>query len=446
MITELSPVDGSSGTLSDGTRLDDLFDFQRHRMSARVFSDPEIHKLEMSQIFGRTWLFVGFESEIPNPGDFVLRPMGDDSVIVNRGSDGSINILLNRCTHRGVQLCMIDYGSGTRFRCPYHGFTFGSDGRLVAMPSQDSWSAEAAGRSDLALRKARVATRGGLIFGTWNAEIPGFDEYLGEFAFYFDSIFCAVDDDLVPVGPPQRWALPFDWKIGTENSIGDGYHVAQLHNSMSDIMPVAAQEMFGAVGTDRRWGHGFFALPVPDEPMELAATMHWLPTEVHPQLEQHLSPEQLILLRNRTPASQVTIFPNTTWSIGPPHFFFLRTWQPLGPGKSEIWTWVLTHPHMPDEKKRALDQSVNFLFGPTGMIAQDDLIMFARNQRAASGTVGSHEFLNYGYSLGAPNKRGYVTQDGEWPGPGDVWLGIASDDHIWNYYVRWHHLMAGGDL
>lgn len=431
--------------LSDGTHLRDLFDLEHRRISARVFSDDEIYDLEMSRIFGRSWLFVGFESEIPHAGDYVVRPMGGDSVIVTRDKNDAVSILLNRCAHRGVQLCMTDCGNTKRFRCPYHGWTFDLDGRLTAMPSQRYW--KAGDKSRYPLRRARVATRGGLIFGAWDDNIPDFEAYLGDFAFYFDSIFCSVDKDLVAIGPPQRWALPFDWKIGTENSIGDGYHLKATHKSLADIglIPQIGDDVMGAIGADPRWGHGFLA-PIPPERPSLETALHWLPTEVLPQIERHLSAEQLTLLRNGTPTNIATIFPNTTWSIAPMLFFFVRTWQPVAPGKIEIWTWTLSHPDATDEQKRARDRGLNLTFGPTGMFGQDDLVIFSRGQRAARGTIGSREYMNYGYTNGAPDRRGYLSDDGEWPGPGNVWLGFPGDDHIWNFYVRWLHLMTGREL
>ena len=80
------------------------------------------------------------------------------------------------------------------------------------------------------------------------------------------------------------------------------------------------------------------------------------------------------------------------------------------------------------------------------MFGQDDLVIFTRGQRAARGTVGSRESMNYGYTNGPPDKRGYLSDDGEWPGPGNVWLGFPGDDQIWNFYLRWLHLMTGGEL
>lgn len=431
--------------LEDGTRLQDLFDLARRRVSARVFSDPEIFRLEMSRLFTRSWLFLGVESEIPEPGDFVVRPMGGDSVIVTRDNNGAINVLLNRCTHRGTQLCVTDCGHAQQFRCPYHGWLFATDGRLKAMPNAKDWLGDG-NKADYAMRKARVETRGGLIFGTWDADMPDFETYLGEFRFYFDMLFCAVDKDLVTVGAPQRWSVPMNWKLGAENFVGDGYHLQTAHRSLADIGMVPIEDnMVAAVGAEPRWGHGYFA-PVypPDELPPLELTLPWLPPAVLPQLEHHLNPEQMTLLRRGSLPMVVTLFPNMSW-LASQFFFFLRTWQPIGPGEIEIRTWVIAHPDATEEERRSRVQGLNLTFGTTGMFETDDTAIWSRIQRSHQSLIGSQEPVSYACSHGASDKRGYLPDGGEWPGPGSVWQGFPSDDPIWNFHMRWLHLMTGGE-
>src|ERR1700761_4333878 len=89
--------------LSDGTPGTSLIDVERREVSLRLFSDPEVYRAEQQFLFGRCWNVVGHESEIPNAGDFVRRRVADDSVIVSRDREGGINVMLNICTHRGMQ-------------------------------------------------------------------------------------------------------------------------------------------------------------------------------------------------------------------------------------------------------------------------------------------------------------------------------------------------------
>jgi hypothetical protein len=177
----------------------------------------------------------------------------------------------------------------------------------------------------------------------------------------------------------------------------------------------------------------------------LEANLPWLPPEVLPQLEHHLNSEQMTLLRRGSPPMVATLFPNMSW-LASPFFFFLRTWQPIGPGEIEIRTWAMTHPDATDEQKRARDKGVNLTFGMTGTFEQDDAAIWSRIQRTHESLHGSRELVSYACTHGASDKRGYLPDGGEWPGPGHVWQGFPSDDHLWNFHMRWLHLMTGGDL
>ncbi len=424
-------------TLRDGTPLADLFDLERRRIKGRVFSDPEIFELEMTRIFSRSWLLVGLESEIPNPGDYVVRPMGGNSVIVSRDRGGAVNVLLNRCTHRGTQLCVTDGGQAMRFRCPYHGWLFTPDGRLEAMPAERNWLG-GGDKADYAMRKARVATRGGLIFATFDDDMPDFETYLGDFRFYFDMMFCALDDNLVSVGPPQRWSVPFNWKLGAENFVGDGYHLQTAHASLVDLgMVPGFSDVVAAFGAEPRWGHGFQALAL-DVPLPQEILLTWLPPEVIPQMARHLDETQLALVNQGSVPMVATLFPNMSWLTMPFFGAFLRVWHPVGPGEIELRTWVIAHPAADGPQRRVRMQGVNSTFGATGMFEQDDTAIWSRAQRAHQTFEGSRQWVSYACSNGAPST--------DWPGPGPVWTGFNSDDHIWAFHLRWLHLMTGGEL
>jgi phenylpropionate dioxygenase-like ring-hydroxylating dioxygenase large terminal subunit len=84
---------------------------QDDRIHVSLYTDARIFADEMERIFHRGWVFVGHESEIPRPGDFVTRPIGTQPAIMVRGHDGAIAVLLNRCMHRGTLVCPADRGT-----------------------------------------------------------------------------------------------------------------------------------------------------------------------------------------------------------------------------------------------------------------------------------------------------------------------------------------------
>ena len=104
------------------------------RFPAAIYSDDGIFALERERLFSRTWQFLAHESEIPQPGDYVLRRIVDDSFIVVRDDTGTVQVLLNMCRHKGMQVCRAEAGSTNHFRCPYHAWTYRTDGRLAGVP------------------------------------------------------------------------------------------------------------------------------------------------------------------------------------------------------------------------------------------------------------------------------------------------------------------------
>src|ERR1700751_911031 len=114
----------NGGTLMEMTEAQDLIVDDRlrgiFRVNRRVFTDPEILEEERSEVFDRSWLYAGHESEIANPGDFVTRKVGGRPLILVRDSAGMAHAFLNTCPHRGNIVCRDRTGSTRLLRCFYH--------------------------------------------------------------------------------------------------------------------------------------------------------------------------------------------------------------------------------------------------------------------------------------------------------------------------------------
>ena len=111
-----------------------LVDLKAGQISREIFVNEEIYQQELERLFARVWLFVGHESQIPNPGDYFVSGMAEESVILCRDRVGKVHVFLNSCRHRGMKVCRYDEGNTPVFTCPYHGWSYGTDGRLVGVP------------------------------------------------------------------------------------------------------------------------------------------------------------------------------------------------------------------------------------------------------------------------------------------------------------------------
>ena len=108
----------------------------RTTMPARAYVDPSWFALEMDRVFARMWLAAGRVNELDHPGAFVRRDVAGASVLIVRAGDGSIRAHHNVCRHRGTRLCVEERGTFQgSIQCPYHAWTYGLDGRLLAQPS-----------------------------------------------------------------------------------------------------------------------------------------------------------------------------------------------------------------------------------------------------------------------------------------------------------------------
>ena len=112
----------------------ELVDVRHGRISREVFVNDEIYRKEQENLFSRAWLFVGHETQIPNPGDFFVSRMGEESVILCRDRDKNIHVFLNSCRHRGMKVCRYDEGNTLLFTCPYRAWSYSNDGKLVGIP------------------------------------------------------------------------------------------------------------------------------------------------------------------------------------------------------------------------------------------------------------------------------------------------------------------------
>src|SRR5213594_4723883 len=205
-----------------------LVDVERGIISREIFVSEEIYRQELERVFARAWLFIGHESQIPRPGDYFTSCMGEESVILCRDRDERVHVFLNSCRHRGMKVCRYDEGNTPVFTCPYHGWSYATDGKLVGVPFFREAYHGKLDRSEFGLVEvAQLASYKGSVWATWDPKAPGFLEYLGEFRRYLDLTLDGWDGregGTEVLGGVQKWLIPCNWKFPAENFSGDSYH------------------------------------------------------------------------------------------------------------------------------------------------------------------------------------------------------------------------------
>jgi len=198
-----------------------------------VYLDSNIFQLEMSRIFGRTWIFVGHDSQVPSEGDFITTRIGLQPIVMVRGADSKVHVLYNRCGHRGAKVVNEEFGNAKRFRCMYHGWLYHTDGRLAAVPLPKDYPTNC----DLKdprfgmVPLARVENYRGFVFASLVGNGPELLDFLGKVKRAIDDIVDSSPDGAVEfVGGCHRYKYLGNWKHQLDN-LTDTYHTVATHGS-----------------------------------------------------------------------------------------------------------------------------------------------------------------------------------------------------------------------
>lgn len=206
------------------------------RVHLSLYTDPGIFADEMDKIFHRGWVYVGHQGEIPRQGDFRLKRIGLQPVIMVRDQHGEIQLLLNRCRHRGATVCQEGQGNTRSFRCMYHGWTYHLNGELNGVPGADAYGDDFKREEWSLVKVPRVAKYRGFIFGSLSPAGITLEEHLGRAAAELDLFVGLSDaDDVEVVSGIHKYHYRGNWKFAAENSM-DGYHPTITHASFGQAL------------------------------------------------------------------------------------------------------------------------------------------------------------------------------------------------------------------
>ncbi len=297
-------------------RQDGLF-----RVNRQAFTDPDILALEHERVFERTWIYAGHTSEVPQPGDFRSRNVAGRPIILVRGSDGVVRVLLNTCTHRGAQVCRETCGNAKSFQCFYHAWTFNNEGALIGVPGDDAYSETFhRDRHTLGLASpARVDIYRDFVFISFDPTVDDLLDYLAGAREYLDLICDQSEVGMEVVHGTQAYSMRANWKLLVENSI-DGYHARTTHLRYFDYListgvdPARVSGRRGGRGRALGNGHGV----IESEPLWGRPIARWSPAfgeakraeleAIHQQFQDRFGSERAYRITQTS--RNLLIFPN----------------------------------------------------------------------------------------------------------------------------------------
>ncbi len=191
------------------------------------YTDAEFYRHDLARVFMRYWLFAGASVQIPKPGDYFLFEFADESLVIVRAKDGGIRALFNVCKHRGSRICTLDKGHATALVCPYHQWTYDTEGRLTGarfMPKEFD-------KSEFPLDQAHVRVVDGLIFVSLAQDPPPFDLAARDMGAYIKPHGL----ESAKICHSKRYDLSCNWKLVIENS-RECYHCKVTHQEYCKVM------------------------------------------------------------------------------------------------------------------------------------------------------------------------------------------------------------------
>ncbi len=398
-----------------------------------VYVSEEVFQLEMEHMFPNSWVYVGHDSQVPNPGDYFGTTIGTQPVLLVRHTDGKVHVLHNRCPHKGTRITSETCGNtGKFFRCPYHAWSFKTDGSLLAIPLKKGYENTGFEQSHAAPGMApvrHVRNYRGFVFAKINDSGLDFEEFFGESLSSLDNMI-----DRSPVGQLKvaggvlRYMHNCNWKMLVENQT-DTCHPMVAHESSAGTAvevwkkappgtkkPMAVEiiapfmspyEFFENMGI-RIWdnGHGHTGVHHSIH-SDYSAVPGYFDKMTAAYGEARA---KAILDENR---HNTVYFPNIMIK-GP--IQLLRHFKPIAANKTLVESWTFQLVDAPDmllERTLMYNRLIN---APTSIVGHDDLEMYERAQEGLHSNGNEWVNLQRLYSPGEAEQTNVaINGTSEWP-------------------------------
>lgn len=200
-----------------------------------LYTSADVLAFETEALYMKEWLCVGRAERIPNVGDWFTVTIVDEPLIIARNKEGEVCAMSAVCQHRAMQVCEGE-GNSTTFKCPYHHWNYGLDGRLLGAPAMER--TEAFDKADFGLPQLRVEEWLGFVFVNFDTDAAALTPTLERYTPFLDNY--DLENAICP-GTFTLEGMPWNWKVMFEN-FNDGYHANRLHQYVQDFCPSSMSE------------------------------------------------------------------------------------------------------------------------------------------------------------------------------------------------------------
>ncbi len=411
-------------------------------VSRDIYRDEEIFELEMEHIFEGTWNLIGLESQVPKTFDYFTTYIGRTPVMVTRARDGSLNCVINSCTHKGAMICHNSSGNSRTFVCDYHGWGFAPDGKniLVKNKDQGEYPKCFGMRSQDLVKVAKFANYRGFLFASLNPDTMPLEDYLGDFKVFLDLLVERSADGLECVSGMGIFTYKGNWKLQMENGV-DAYHFSSTHPSYIKILKqrgkhTSVYSTFDSNelvrgcfsfenGHNVMWGTAPANTPTP---------YMYVQDEVKSRLGE-VKAKWMSYIRN------ATFFPNA--QLAENAALQLRIFRPISVGLTEMRTYCLAPKGEPVEARKLRVRQYEEFFNPTGLATPDDIVNYEDCQR---GMAAKQIKWQQGHSRGSMVKSTEVPEAAKEIGVKPILSAIGGfnlgDETIMHStYTAWENLL-----
>ena len=422
------------------------------RVHRRVYADPEIFALEMERIFTRAWIYVGHESQVRAPGDYVRTRIGRRPMVMVRHGDGSIRVIHNQCAHRGAMVVARDSGNARQFECCYHGWTYATDGRLIHVPLKHGYPAhfDPDDPGTAMVAAPRVETYRGFVFASLSPDGPPLADFLGYMTTSFDDMIDRAPEDGIEIaGGVFKHAYDGNWKLYLEN-LCDAAHPIFVHRSSIDAAAaqddsahstgageIAVRQMRQNGAPHEFWrervgiwtypgGHAFLGDYHDDEKL-IAASGNPEFAEYLAALEASKGADEARRILEVTRWNS-NVYPNLSFMS---QFRQLRVVHPVAVDRTEVYTYAFRLKGAPAKMFEDTIAFANVTNGTGSPVLTDDLETYGRIGMGVTSAGAEWIEIGRGYRTDRPDDKGGVEG-----------IDSTSEIYIRNMYDAWLGYMA----